>query len=159
MASNLSSLIETIVSLFVDIGGNGAKHGGKGLLMAGARKIGWSSGGGGGHSRGRFGGHSISGHRLGSGGGGVSRQSLNNYRPAEDYKQRSSEGYKKGMRSGSGMGGSYNPASQPTSLFGRSSFDNPGSATGRGSSSRWIKGGAHGRGGSYTPRPRSFIRF
>lgn len=158
MASGLSQLIETIVSIFVDIGGNGVKHGGKGALLAGARKIGWASGGGG-QSRGRFGGHRIAGHRMGTGFGGAGRPNLNNYNPAEDHKRRAAEQYNRGMMSGSGKATPKLRATAPTNLHGRSSFEDPGSPIGRGQNSRWIRHNRGGRGGSYTPRPRSFIRF
>lgn len=155
--SSISQLIETIVSVFVDIGGNSAKHGGKGLLLAGARKIGWASGGGG-QSRGRFGGHRLAGHRMGTGFGG-SRPNLTNYNPATDYKQRASDGYARAALSGTGNIAPKSRSSAPAHLHGRSSFEDPGSVIGRGNSSRWVRHQRYGRGNSYTPRPRSFIRF
>ncbi len=156
MAANFSGLIETLVSLFVDIGGNGAKSGGKGLLLAGARKIGWASGGGGSTRGGRFSGHSLSGHRMGSGSGGA-RRNLTNYNPKNDYQQRASEHYNRGTRSGSGRHNSPYTSGQAPSLHGRSGFEDAG-PLGRGNANRWIRN-RNGRAGSYTPRPRSFIKF
>ncbi len=153
-----SSLIEIFVSAGVDVAGNGAIHSGKGMMMAGARKLGWSSGGSAGRTGKRFAGHSLARRSLGNGRGG-NRGRLGTYDPAADYKQATMSAYHKSKSSGSGMGGSGMPQKQgPAHLFGRPGFDKGVSPLGRSEGHRYARGKKQNT-GSWSKTPRGNINF
>lgn len=147
--AGFSDLFETLMSSSVEIAGQGALHGGKGMLLASARKIGWASGSSGRQGR-RFAGHSISRKSLGSGFGGASRGPLGTYDPRAQYNQ--------AMKCGSGVMQFGAPQRRgPAKLHGRPCFDAPSSPLGR-SSNQWVKNSAT-KPGSYTRTPRSNIKY
>ena len=156
--AGFGSLFETVVSLGVEIGGGGIIHGGKGVLVAGARKIGWASGGSSRQGR-RFAGHSIARKSMGSGVSRVQRGSLGNYNPAQDYKNATLNPYRQAMKCGSGVVRSSGPGrSMPNHLFGRGSFEQPYSSLGRNTGQRYIKqSGA--KSSSWAKNPRAHINF
>lgn len=141
--SGLFGLIEALVSGTVDLAGNGAVHGGKGMLLAGARRIGWASGSSGRQGK-RFSGHSLSSRSLGSGFGG--RANLHNYDPKNDYLQRTRDCYSQVQKE-----------DLPGKLFGRPSFDAPDGPLGR-YGSKWCRN-TGGSASNQVIRPRGNIRF
>lgn len=158
MAQGFANIVEVVMSLFVEIGGQGVTRGGGGLLRSAASRIGWASRSGGGRG-GRLGGHSLGGHSMGSsfGGGG----GLGHYDPKDHYRRSMAMHYSRGAYSGSGLGGPKQKPSRPAHLFGRSTFEGANSLSGD-PNTRWVRQGG-GRGpygaGSYSPTPRSFIRL
>lgn len=147
--AGIAGLIEAIMSCTVEIGGKGVIHGGKGVLLAGARKIGWASGGSASRQGQRLAGHSLARRSLGSGFGGGSRDPYGRYDPKAAYNQ--------AARSGSGRGGASSYYSNaPDRLFGRPGFSAPDSALNRAGGSRWIKSGGNKR--SAPPGTRSTLK-
>jgi hypothetical protein len=157
--AGFSDLIEVLVSSSVELGGNGIIHGGKGVMLAGARKIGWASGGGQRQGK-RFAGHSIAGKRMASSGSaGITRSALGNYDPKQAYRNQTLSPYARAMRSGSGAArGGIPTKTQPAHLFGRSNFDRPSGPLGREKGERYSKHRS-ARPNSYTKSPRSNIKF
>ena len=154
--AGISDLVKTLMSCSVDVFGNGALRGGKSALMAGARKIGWASGGGDARAGRRFGGHRIARKSLASSGAG--RANLNNYDPKNDLAQRLSGPYASALASGSGRGGSRSRKSNaPAHLHGRSSFSVPNSPLGRNPNNHGC--GSAPRSKNCTKNPRGFIKF
>jgi hypothetical protein len=152
--SNFNDLLQILVSFFVEAGGQGVSRGGKSVMLAGLRKIGWAKGGGGGG--GRIKSHRLGGHRMGSGFGGGGGGGLSNYNPKQDLKQRMQADFSRGRRSGSDIVKQKGGSQIPAHLHGRSSFT--GADTLRGNSpSRWIRRNNPGANGM--PRPRGFIKF
>lgn len=158
--AGFNSLLEVLVSCTVELGGNGMLHGGKGILLAGARKIGWASKGSAGRQGQRFSGHSLAGKSLASGFGSVARGRLGTYNPKAEYKHRASDQYRQAMRSGSGAV-RYDAKSKnvPDRLHGRKSFDRPPDALGRDVGHRFVKQQSAPRSGSFSKNPRGFIRY
>ena len=150
MATGLFDIFQTLFSCTVDICGNGVLRGGKGAMMAGARKIGWASGSGGDARSGkRFAGHRMSRKSLASGRGRATGAEY-------DPRQRTVGSYSKAMKSGTGLGGPVSQSGPPPKLFGRSSFRPNKSPLGRGtapSSSRFQRSHPAGK------NPRSFIKY
>jgi hypothetical protein len=156
--AGIGDLIQVIVSCSVELGGNGVIHGSKNALLAGARKIGWASGGGGRQGK-RFSGHSLAGKSLASGGCRKVRGGLHNYNPKADYMNRTTSPYKQALKSGSGVGGGgHRPNNGPAKLFGRPSFDRPSSVLGREGGDRYVRKSAT-RGSSFSKNPRANINF
>ena len=142
--AGLSNLLEILMSTSVDFAGNGAVRGGKGILMAGARKIGWASGGSN-RQGSRFAGHSLAGKSLGK--SGLSRRpsgALGSYDPAKDYQARTQDPYRQALTSGTGVARFGGPAQgTPSHLFGRPGFNSPTSPLGR-EGGRWCKDSTRG---------------
>jgi len=143
-----SDLIQILVSFFVEAGGQGVSRGGKGIGLAALRKIGWAKGGG--SKGGRMRGLSIG--RRGSA-------------PANTYATKSSkqQAKKKPEMLNRGLRGvsAYDARKQgnnvsSSGLSGRNNFPGGGGFAGQ-PGSRYARGGRGGN--SYTPRPRSFIKF
>lgn len=152
------SLLEIFVSAGVDLAGNGAIHSGKGMMMAGARKIGWASGGSASRQGKRFAGHSLARRSLGNGRGG-NRGRLGQYDPAADYKKATMGAYNRSKSSGSGMGGSsMGRKNVPGNLFGRPGFNAGASPLGRSEGHRYAKS-KQTRSGSWSKNPRGNINF
>jgi len=139
--AGFSDLLQILISCSVDLLGNGAVHGGKGMMMAGAKRIGWA---GGGSSRGgrRFGGHRIAQRSLGGGFGGCGRGNLHNYDPKQAYLSTL-------------PGASKRKKSAPAHLFGRPTMQTPDGPLGR-YGSKWCKGSAYSPAG-HSRRPRGNI--
>ncbi len=157
--AGFSDLFEIVVSCLVEVGGKGVISGGKGVMVAGARKIGWASSGGSSSRTGRrFSGHSLSRRGLSSGfGGGITRTRLGKYDPKGEYSSRGAQFYKMASRSGTGAGGmGAMRRGAPTNLHGRPSFNAPGSPLGR-SSGRWSRSSFRSWG--YSKNPRGHINF
>ena len=152
----MKDLIQMLMSFFVEAGGQGIGRGGKGALMAGFRKIGWAKGGGGGGGKSRLGGHSLGGHRMGSGvGRGGYNSRTGKYNAKEALKAQMAADANRGRRSGSDQV-KKKAGSAPAHLHGRSSFSGTASISGN-PNNRWVRNQRGG--GSYTPKPRSFIKF
>ena len=142
--AGFSELLQILVSCSVDLLGNGAVRGGKGVFMAGARKIGWASGGSGREGT-RFSGHRLAGRSLGQGFGGAGGGGP--YDPKREYLSRT-------MKSST----SRKPQGQP-SLHGRPEFQAPDGPLGR-YGSKWCKGsGGNQRPSTPGRRPRSNINY
>ena len=143
-----SDLIQILVSFFVEAGGQGVSRGGKGIGLAALRKIGWAKGGGG--KGGRMRGLSI-------GRGGAAPANTYATKTSKQQARKKPEMLSRGMRGVS----AYDARNQKNNvsssgLTGRTNF--PGGGGYRGDSGgRYSRGG--GQGNSYTPKPRSFIKF
>ena len=154
--AGFSSLLEMLVGCSVDVVGNGALHGGKGLLLAGARRIGWANSGSAGRQGRRFAGHSIARRRIGSGVGGAAGP-LGNYDPRQEYASRTRDQYTQASRSGSGViRFNVDACNGPPKLHGRPCAEAPGSVLGR-SGGKWIKSGPAPV--QNMNRPRNNIRY
>ena len=151
MSAGIGSLIQVIMSILVEAGGQTASRGGGGLLLSAARKIGWANQKD--EKEGRLKGHKIGGHTMGSGFG--QRRDLVNYNPKEDHKRRLDSDMNRGRRSGSDILKRQTKKNKPSHLFGRPLFEGTESISGN-PQSRWIK--TTKSRGSATPRPRSFIK-
>lgn len=152
----VTDLIKTLMSCSVDLFGNGAIHGGKSAFMAGARRIGWASGGGDGRAGRRFAGHRIARKSLASNGAG--RVNLNNYDPKRDLAQRLSSPYALAMKSGTGKGsGPTKGSAGAPNLHGRSTFSMPNSPLGRNPNNYGCKKAP--RSLSCSKNPRGFIKY
>lgn len=150
MAGGFFSFFEVFFSHAVEFSGGGLIHGGKGILTAGARKIGWASGGGGSRQGKRFAGHSIASKRMSSSGlSGGSRGRLGTYDPKSEYSNMGVNSYKSAASKAQGH--------QPDHLFGRPGFKKPSSSLGREGGDRYLK--KSGATGSFVKRPRSNINF
>ena len=157
--AGLSSLLEVFVSCGVEFGGRATLHGGKGLLLAGARKIGWASGGSASRIGRRFCGHSLSSRGLASGFGSVSRGRLGTYDPKAEYRSRTRDGYQQAMRCGSGVMRFNGPTTNaPANLFGRPGFDKPPGVLGRNDGHRFIKQQSSSS-SSWSKSPRGHINY
>lgn len=146
------SFFEVFVSHTVEFSGGGLIHGGKGILMAGARKIGWAGPGGNGRQGRRLAGHSIGSNRMASSGlSGGNRGRLGTYDPKSEYSHMSVNSYNQAAK--------YNKNSNngPEHLFGRPGFKKPSSGLGREAGDRYLKKSAPSS--NYTKRPRSNINF
>ncbi len=152
--SGLQGLVQILMSVFVEAGGQGVTRGGKGILLSGLRKIGWAKSEEG--SGGRLKGHRLGGHRMGSGIGG-SRANLSSYNPKDAHRNQLMADMNRGRRSGSDILRRKMGPQKPAHLFGRSVFQGADTLNGN-PTNRWVRN----RGGdrrSPTPRPRSFIKF
>lgn len=157
--AGFSTLFETIMSCSVELGGNGIIHGGKGVLLAGARKIGWASGGSAARQGRRFAGHSIARKGLAAGGTRNVRGSLHNYDPKNDYKHRTTDPYNQAMKCGSGVMRFRGPQKNtPDRLFGRPGFNKPSGPLGRELGDRFVRT-KDSRGSTWSKNPRANINF
>ncbi|MCB0322140.1 MAG: hypothetical protein KDD69_01170 [Bdellovibrionales bacterium] len=158
--SGFRTLLEVLISGTVDVAGNGAVHSGKGLLVAGARKIGWASGGSASRQGKRFAGHSIASRSLGSGFGGSGRSRTGAYNPAAEYQSRTLNSYHQAMKCGTGVQQFAAPQrNAPSHLFGRPGFEAPQSKVGRNDGNRFCRHQSDTRGQSWSKNPRGHIKF
>ena len=153
------SFFEIFVSQTVEFSGGGLSQGGKGILLAGARKIGWAGPGGNGRQGQRLSGHSIGSNRMvASGLAGGNRGRLGTYDPKSEYSNMAVNSYNQAVQSGSGAGKSNpNSNNNPEHLFGRPGFKKPSSDLGREGGDRYLKKSAPSA--NYTKRPRSNINY
>ena len=133
-------------------------HGGKGILLAGAKRIGWAGSGGNPRQGTRLSGHKIASGRFASNGlSGGSRGRLGTYNPKSEYSNMAVNSYNQAVKSGSGIAkSSSNSNNEPEHLFGRPGFKKPSSGLGREAGDRYLKKGAAA---PYVKRPRSNINF
>ena len=157
--AGFSDLLEVLVGTAVEVGGKSVVHGRKGVMMAGARKIGWAKQGAKRQGK-RFAGHSLAKKSLASSGSaGITKSSLGNYDPKQAYLSRTLDPYAKAMKSGSGVGGSVSgQGAAPTHLFGRPGFEKPKGPLGRELGERYVRK-VNNSSNSYAKRPRSNIKF
>lgn len=154
MARGASNIVEVLMSLFVEAGGQSITKGGGGLLKNAARKIGWASKES--EKGGRLKGHSLGGHAMGTGFGKA--KNLQNYDPKNHHRDQMAAHYSRGSRSGSGLLAPPAKNTRPSSLFGRSSFQGANTISGD-PNTRWVRNDNGPQRNSYAPQPRSFIRF
>lgn len=154
MSKGFGGIVETLMSLFVEAGGQSVTKGGGGLLKGAARKIGWASPEQ--EQGGRLKGHSLGGHSMGAGFGRA--KNLGNYNPKTHHLDQMHAQLNRGSRSGSGALPPRPRNTRPTNLFGRSSFEGANTINGD-PKTRWVKQGGNSGRNSYAPPPRSFIKF
>jgi len=157
--AGFSDLLEVLIGTAVEVGGKGVVHGGKGVMMAGARKIGWAKKGTQRQGK-RFAGHSLAKKSLASSGSaGVTKSRLGNYDPKQAYLNQTLNPYAKAMKSGSGVGGGISAKEAvPSHLFGRAGFEKPKGPLGREMGERYVRK-TNKAPNSYAKRPRSNIKF
>lgn len=148
--AGIFGFLEVFVSHAVEFSGGGIIHGGKGVLTAGAKKIGWASKNGNSRQGRRLAGHRIASGRMASSGlAGANRGRLGVYNPKAEYSNMGVDSYKSAACKAR--------SAQPDHLFGRPGFKKPSSSLGREAGDRYLKKSVQGN--SYTKRPRANINF